>query len=207
MMMHARVRDDRRDRLRRARWRLRGAWQWPTFALVTLADAALLHWLPLAGDGTGWVPALLLAGCLNLIVVAVLGGLGGWALRRRRPDLPKVVADDYAGTTLIVALAGAFLAIGLAHRPEVVEGREAFADQSTAVRRWVAAYGDAFARAHVDGADTLRLEEDLFRTCVPGEDPKRWLCLIVDTTASPPVVRRDPNRESNASLNRPGGFR
>ncbi|MBA3326845.1 MAG: hypothetical protein H0T43_00895 [Solirubrobacterales bacterium] len=205
--MEAEARDERHARLRRARWRLRGAWQWPTFVTVTLSDAALLHWLPLAGDGTGWVPALLLAGCLNLIVVAVLGGLGGWALRRRRPDLPKVVADDYAGTAVIVALAGVFLAIGLVHRPAVLDGRQAFGDQSTAVRRWVLANGDAFARAHVDGADTLRLEDDLFRTCVPGEDPNRWLCLIVDTSSSPPLVRRDANRESNTSLNRPGGFR
>ncbi|MDQ3850324.1 MAG: hypothetical protein M3296_06895 [Actinomycetota bacterium] len=204
--MHA---DRPRERrwLRRLRWRTRGARQWPAFTVLTLGETALLHWLPLAGDGTGWVPALLLAGCLNLLVVAALGPLGGRLLRRRRPDLPRVVADDTAGTVLLAMLAGALLAIGLAHRPEVEARRAAFAEQSAAVREWVAVHGDAFQRTHVNGADTLRLERDLYRTCVPGIDPKRWLCLIVDTSASPPRVKHDFNREPNASLARAGGFR
>jgi hypothetical protein len=205
--MHDEASEERRARLRRLRWRMRGAWLWPTFAGVTLGDALLLHWLPLAGDGTGFIPALLLAACLNLIGVAVLGGLGGVLLRRRRPDLPQVVAQDYAGTAVVLAVAGVFLAVGLVHRPEVADDRAAFAAQSAAVRRWVAAFGDPLTRAHVDRADTLRLDEDLYRTCIPQIDPRRWLCVYVDTSAAPPAVRRDANRESNASLNRPGGFR
>src|SRR5436305_614852 len=35
----------------RLRWRLRGAWLAPLVALLTLADALLIHWRPLAGDG------------------------------------------------------------------------------------------------------------------------------------------------------------
>jgi hypothetical protein len=42
---------------------------------------------------------------------------------------------------------------------------------------------------------------------VPGPDPRRWLCLIVETGPSPPRVTRDPNHESNASFNPRGGFR
>lgn len=198
---------DRHPVLRRMRWRLRGASQWPVFLVVTLLEATLLRWLPLAGDGTGWIPALLLAGCLNLIAVAVLGGLVGLVLRRRRPDLPKEIADDYAGTALVLALAVVLVGIGLAHRPAVLAARDAFAAQSDAVRRWVEAEADPVHRANIDAADTLRLEDDLYRTCIPGPDPKRWLCVVVDTTHSPPKVRRDPNNESNTSLNRPGAFR
>lgn len=118
-----------------------------------------------------------------------------------------MVADDYAGVAVLVTLAAVFVAIGIAHRGEVLEERADFARQSAAVRRWVAAHGDAVARAGVDRANSLRLDENLFRTCVPGADPKRWLCLIVDTAAVPPRVTRDANRESNASLGRAGGFR
>jgi hypothetical protein len=167
----------------------------------------LLHWLPLAGDGTDWIAALLLAGSLNLIAVALLGGLGGIALRRRRPDLPKVVADDYAGTVALALVAVTFVAVGLVHRPEVADRRAALREQSRAVRTWVLAHGDAVARAHVNQADWLRVDTDLFRTCVPGIDPRRWLCLIVDTAPSPPRVTRDPSRESNASWNPRGSFR
>ena len=64
--------------------------------MATIVDVVLLHVLPIAGNGgTGWVPAFLLAGCLNVVAIAALGGIGGWLLRRRRPDLPKVVADEY----------------------------------------------------------------------------------------------------------------
>lgn len=189
------------------RWRLRGAWLWPTFVVVTVLEMGLLHWLPIAGEGSGFIAALLLAGCLNVIAVAALGGVGGFALRRRRPDLPKVVADDYAGLAALAVVGGAFVAAGLAHRPELIAHRHAFARQSLAVRLWVDANADDFARAHVNSADSVRVDEDLYRTCVPGPDPKRWLCLIVDTSHEPPVVRRDASRESNASQNPRGVFR
>ncbi len=192
---------------RRTRWRLRGAWQWPVFAVITLVDATLVHLLPLAGDGTGWVAALLLVGCFNLVAVAVLGRVGGALLRRRRPDLPAVVADDYAGTAALVSVALILLTAGLLHRPAVLAARDDFAAQSRQARRWVAAFGEPVHRANIERADSIKLEEDLYRTCVPENDPRRWLCLLVNTATSPPTVTRDPSGESNASLNRPGGFR
>src|SRR5213076_1553554 len=78
-----------RASLTRLRWRLRGAWMWPAFVALTVADALLLHQLPIATDGVDVVPALLLAGFLNLVVVAVAAPLAGRLLRRRRPDLPR----------------------------------------------------------------------------------------------------------------------
>ena len=205
--MNERVDERRRDRLRRARWRLRGALLWPTFAAATLVDAAIMHWLPIAGEGTHWVPALLLAGCLNVAAVALLGGLGGLALRHLCPSLPKVVADDRAGTAVLGLLAGTYLVAGLVHGPEVDAQRDAFSAQSVAVRRWIDANGNSFARAHVDRADSIRIEQDLYRTCVPRSAPRRHLCLIVDTSTSPPRVTRDSSGESNAELNGWRGFR
>ena len=201
------ARERRQAVRRRLRWRLRGAWLWPAFVLVTLLEVGLLHWLPIAGERSGFVPALLLAGCLNVGAIAVLGGLGGVALRRVRRDLPKVVADDYAGLAALGVVGAAFLVAGLVHRPELDADHEAFAQQSLAVRLWIEANGDDFARAHVDAADSVRVDTDLYRTCVPEPDPKRWLCLIVDTSRRPPTVRRDRSRESNASQNPRGVFR
>ena len=197
----------RRVGLQRLRWRLRGAWLWPTFVVVTVLEAGLLHWLPIAGEGSGPIPALLLAGCLNVAAVALLGGLGSVALRRVRRDLPKVVADDYAGVAALAFVAVAFLVAGLAHRPQLRAQREAFSAQSMAVRLWVQAHGDAFARAHVDSADSVLVDENLYRTCVPQPDPQRWLCLIVDTSQRPPHVKRDSSHESNALQNPRGVFR
>jgi hypothetical protein len=201
------TRERRRQGLRRLRWRLRGAWLWPAFVVVTVLEMGLLHWLPIAGSGSRWIAALLLAGCLNIAAIAVVGGLGGVVLRRMRGDLPKVVADDHAGLAALGIVGAAFVVAGLVHRPELNADREAFALQALAARRWVEANGDDFARAHVNAADSVLVDHDLYRTCVPQPDPRRWLCLVVDTSHRPPRVRRDASRESNASQNPRGLFR
>lgn len=201
------ARRSRADGLRRLRWRMSGAWLWPTFVVAIVLEMGLLHWLPIAGRSSGWIAALLLAGSLNLVAIVVLGGLGGLVLRRRRGDLPKVVADDYAGLAALAAVGLAFLTAGLVHRPELQAEHAAFHAQSLATRLWVQANGDDFARAHVDLADSVLVDTNLYRTCVPEPDPKRWLCLIVDTSRRPPHVRRDRSRESNASQNPRGVFR
>lgn len=192
----------------RLRWRLRGAVLWPAFAGLTLLDAVLLGRLPIAGDGgTGFVPALLLAGFANLIAVAVVGPLLGRRLRRRRADLPKVVAEDYAGTALVVAVTLALLAGGLLHRPAVVSARHDMAEQQLEARRYIARFAPAEFRVNALATDTLKLENGLFRTCAPGHDPLRWFCVIVTTGAGVPGIQVDHNRQSNASFNAPGGFR
>ena len=52
----------------------------------------------------------------------------------------------------------------------------------------------------------MRLEEDLYRACVPGPDPKRWLCLFVNTEQRPAGVALDHDRAPNAAYRRHGGF-
>ena len=186
--------------LRRARWRIRGAWQWPSFAVFTAGEAVMLHELPLTGSETGFVPALLLAAFLNLVAVAVLAPLAGARLRRYRPDLPKIVAADYAGTGLIVLIFGGLLAGGLAHRPAAREEARDFAAQSAAVRMYVAHHAAPVFRANIGRADTWRIEPDRFRTCVPGPDPRRSLCLLVNTDQSPPGITVDPSRAPNSTF-------
>src|SRR5262245_17358113 len=55
----------------RLRWRMRGAWQWPAFAALTVVDALLIALLPFQGDGPDLIGALLIAGFANLLAVAV----------------------------------------------------------------------------------------------------------------------------------------
>jgi hypothetical protein len=195
-------------RLRRLRWRLRGAWLWPTFAVATVVDVVLLHYLPIAGNGgTDWVPGFLLAGCINVVVIAALGGLGGWALRRRRRDLPKVVADDRAGTALVLLVTAAFLGLGIAHRPALRAHTDDLAAQAVAARQWFASQAPAEYRRHVDAADTLQIAPELYRTCVPGDHAERWLCVYLDTSDRPVTARRDTSGASNARFDPSGGFR
>jgi hypothetical protein len=186
---------------------MRGAWLWPTFVLLTLVDGIALEALPIAGDGPGGVvPGVLLAGFANLIAIATLAPLLGRRLRRRRPDLPRAVADNYAGTALLCAMTLALLGLGLLHRPSVVAADDDLRAQAAAVHDYVVAQAPEY-RDGIALADAMRLEEDLYRTCVPGPDPKRWLCLFVNTDQRPAGVTLDQDRAPNSTYRRHGGFR
>jgi hypothetical protein len=188
----------------RLRWRLRGATMWPAFLLALVVDALLLHFLPIAGDrGPSLFPALLLAGFFNLAVVAVGAPLAGTVLRRRRPGLPRVVADDRAGTVLLGCLALALLAVGLAHRPTVQAEAREFERQAASARRYIAAVAGRPFHDNLDRMDSVKHGPDLYRTCVPGDDPRRAFCVIVTTDQDPPGVTRDPDQRPNATVSGP----
>ena len=182
---------------RRLRWRLRGATTWPTFAACMVIDMVVLIELPAWSYDANLVDAFVIAGTANLAVVAVAGPLGGVVLRRRRPDLPRLIARDYTCTALLVLVAAGFLVAGLAHRPQVLGSERSFQAQSDAARRYVASQAPAQYRAHIDRADSVRLSTNLYRTCVPGNDPQQALCLFIDTSRSPPGVRLDSSRAPN----------
>lgn len=188
----------------RLRWRWRGALQWPLFFALTVLDALILGQLPIAGDGgTDFVPALLLAFFFNLLAVAVVAPLASMRLRRRRADLPKVVADDYAGAALLVVVTAGFVVGGLIHRPNVQDAERDFMVQQQTARRFVATRAPREFRGRAAESNTLVLGEDYYRTCVPGPNPRRWFCLFIDTDESPPGVTIDTNRVSNEALSRP----
>jgi hypothetical protein len=170
------------------------------YAAAVLGDGVLLDRLPVSGAGTGLVGGLLLASVLNLLVVAGLAPVAGVVVRRRRGDLPVFVARDYAARGLIVALAGFLALLGIVNRPEADAERRALAEQAVAVRGYVESQAPAAYRREIDLADTLEVEANLFRTCVPGGESGRWLCVFVDTTEDPPGVTLDPSREPNSAF-------
>lgn len=192
--------------LARMRWRIRGAWQWPAFTVLTLLDGLLLLELPFYDDGPGnLVAGVLLAGFANLFCVAVLAPVVGTRLRRRRPDLPRIVARDYAGTALLCATTLALVAAGIAHRPALARDRDDLRAAVASAHEYVVAQAPAY-RAGLAGIDAMRVDADLYRTCVPGPDPRRWLCLFVTTDQRPAGVTVDPDRAPNTVYRRHGGF-
>lgn len=186
----------------RLRWRLRGALQWPLFALLTVVDAVLLRVLPIAGTGTPLPQALLLAMFFNLVAVAGLGRVLAWAVRRRRPDLPAVVAEDRAGVTLLCTVTAALVLGGVLHAPQRDEAQRDLRAQQEAVRAFVLAHGTPVHRANLDRMDTDQLGADFFRTCVPGDEPRDVapLCLLIDTSTEPPRLDVDSVRTPNRRL-------
>lgn len=192
--------DGLRAAVRRLRWRLSGAWLLPTFALCVLVETPLLHELPIAGESTGIVGAFLLAGVLNLIVMAAIAPGAGLLLRRRTPSLPKAVASDRAGTGLLLGLLVVLAVIGVLHHGDVVKAGDDEARQLAAARSFVRATGEPEYVAHLDRPSVWRPADFLFRTCFPGKDPAKNLCVYVDMTGDNPVVRRDPDQQPNSVI-------
>ena len=179
---------------RRLRWRLRGARLWPAFAVLTLLDGVLVHVNPIAGDSTGILGGVLLAGFFNLAALVVLAPMVSRLLRRARP--PEI-ADDRAGTIVIVGVTVALAAIGLAHAGAVDRANRAMADQLAAARRYFASEAPPEYRVNRAHIDTWKQSDNFFRTCIPGPDRDHALCVFVSTDTRPPSVRLDPNHVPN----------
>jgi hypothetical protein len=176
---------------------MRGAWLWPAFFALCAVDGALIALLPpFDGAPEDIVGAMLMAGFANLAAIAVLGPLAARALRRRRPDLPRVVAYDYAGTALVLALGLALLAAGLLHRPAVAAEQGDEDAMFAAVQAYVGAHAAQWRRG-LGRIDAVQLAPEVYRACVPGDDPRRSLCLIVDTDRRPAGVVRDDSMRPN----------
>ena len=189
----------------RVRWRLRGAWMWPTFVAITLLDGLLLHLLPPIGTGVDLIPAILLATFGNLIVI---GALAPWLARRtwnRRPAAepgapPKAqleVLTDRIGTGLLLATVVGVVAAGLAARPTVVSETEDTERNAQAFRSLVLSRGDPELIRNLETANTVRLGEDFFRTCVARDDRRHYFCAFIDTSKRPPDVDVDGSAEPN----------
>lgn len=185
----------------RLRWRMRGAWQAPTFAVLTLLEAVLLNRLPVSGDdGSNIVGAFLLCGFFNLAIVALVAPLAARLLRKRtRPDVPRSVTQDRAATALMCALALGLLAIGIAHRPSVRAAEDEYAVHLGAVRQYVFHQAPPEFRAGVGSEEVWKQKDGFYRTCVPGPNPRRSLCLFVETDGIA-TVTLDPDQQSNSRI-------
>lgn len=195
--------EDRDESIWRARlrWRLRGAWQAPAFAGFTLLEAVLLNRLPISGDeGIDPIGGFLLCGFFNLAIVAFLAPVAARLARRRRPSaLPLGVLQDRVATSLMGALAVGLLAIGIAHHADVEESRREYERQLVAVRAYVAHQAPPEFRAGIGAESVWKQKDDFYRTCVPGPDPRRNLCLYVETDGVT-TVTRDPDMQSNSRI-------
>jgi hypothetical protein len=190
---------------RRLRWRLRGAWMWPSFLLLTLVDGVLLVVLPpYEGGPPALFPAVILALFLNLLAVSVLAPLVGLAVRRRRPDLPRFVAADYAGAGLLVGLSAVLVLAGFAHRSGHAAEDARLQSVAKAMHDYVVSSAPEY-QAGLRHIDAIRTEPDHYRACVPGADERHSLCLFVRTDQHPPGITVDTDQEPNGAFHRPPG--
>jgi hypothetical protein len=168
--------------LARIRWRLRGAWLWPSFVMLTVLDAIIGHVLPPAGDGQGPVSAALVGLLLNLLGVILLRRPFGALVRRAHRDLPRVVAQDYGGTIVVLGVTAILLTAGLAHHARVTADGNARSDAITRAQAWIGAHAPAEFRRNVVRVSTYEIKPgSIYRECVPSADSGRTYCVVVNT--------------------------
>ena len=166
--------------LARLRWRRRGAWLWPAFLALTLADAFIGYRLPPAGDSQTIFAAALLGGILNLIGVVVLSWPVSLVLRRVRRDLPAVVARDYAGVVVVAAVTAALTGLGLAHRGTVLQHSAAAREAAVRAEAWIGTRAPDAFRREAARLNTFTIEAGrLYRACATSADGSRSYCVIV----------------------------
>jgi hypothetical protein len=173
---------------------------WPAFAVLTIVDAVVGHQLPPAGDTESVFAAALLGCGLNLAGVVLLSWPIGALIRRARPDLPMVVARDYGGTLVIVAVTASLLAVGLAHRSTVLAHRDALREAMVRAEAWIGDRAPAEFRREVASMSVFTIQEGrIYRACVRSERA-RTFCVVVDDRRPFQHSVRPAGSEPNSGL-------
>jgi hypothetical protein len=192
----------------RLRWRLIGAWRWPLFVLLTVADALVVRSLPPSGERAELIPALIIASFGNLILI---GLVAPWLARRlaarRGEHLPpsrfppahrsEVLVDRVASVLLALGFVG-LVAAGLGNQKVVIAASRAADRAAVASRAYVMSHAPAeVQRNFEDTADTVELSSGYFRICGAYNNRLKAYCMYVDTTHRRTSVRFDPNPMPN----------
>lgn len=182
------------------------------FVAATALDALLLHLLPPVATGVAIVPALIVATFGNLFLVGAVAPFLARRLHRRLAPAPSAVRDgsgpaagpslaqvrDRTASALLAAGALGLLATGLATRPLVVTETEATEENAQLARDYVERHGSAEVRRNLDTANSHRLADGRFRTCVSLDNRFRAFCMFVDTVRDQVVL--DPDRRPNGQV-------
>jgi hypothetical protein len=167
--------------LLRLRWRLHGAWMWPAFLALAVLDGVIVHLLPPLGDSASVLGGMLVGVFLSLIGIVVLGPLLGWGLRRVRRDMPRVVARDYAGTAVVIAVSALLLALGLQHRQQIAADASALRDAESRALAYIGDRAPSQFRANLQSLNTFEVQPRLiYRVCVSNLPGTEDWCVIVD---------------------------
>jgi len=95
------------------------------------------------------------------------------------------------------------VAAGLAARPLVVSETQDTERNAKAFRNLILNSGDDELIRNLETANTIRLGEDFFRTCVARDDRRHYFCAFIDTSKHPADVDVDGSAEPNSTFKAP----
>ena len=187
----------------RTRWRLVGAWMWPAFVVLGVADGIIGHQLPLAGDTQSVVGGVVIGLILNLIGVVVLSRPLGWLLRTWRSDLPPAIARNYGGTACVALVTIGLLAIGLSQHPNIDGDRAAMRDATERAAAYIGDHAPEPFRVDASHLNMVAIQSgSVYRVCVANPRGTRDYCVIVNEDKPPSDSVVPAGSESNETLSR-----
>jgi hypothetical protein len=164
----------------RTRWRWRGAWMWPTFVVMAIADGWIGHALPINPPSQSVISGIVVGLVLNLICIVVLSPAIGALLRRVRPDLPVAIARNYAGVLCVLLVTAGFVGVGLAKRSTITHDSAAMHDAIVRAAAYIGDHAPAPFAARADHLDVIAIEEgSIYRVCVDNAQQTRDYCVVV----------------------------
>jgi hypothetical protein len=107
------------------------------------------------------------------------------------------VLKDRTAVVLLALTTLGLIVAGLAARPLIVSETRETERNAELVRDHVLSEAPAEVQRNLETANTVKLEDGYFRTCVNYDDRTRAYCLFVDIEAEPPIVRKDPSTLPN----------
>ncbi len=187
---------------RRLRWRFRGAWQWPTFVVATLLDGLILHLLPPTGPDFDPIFGIFVATFVNLFLIGAVAPWLAKRLHRRATQQPSAlgavpleVVRDRTATALLLIGVGGLIAAGLGNREVIVSETRATEENQRLVRDYIDRQRSDELNRNSGSANSIRLEDGYFRTCIRLDDTRKRHCVFVDTKKG--EVVRDPDSRRN----------
>jgi hypothetical protein len=187
----------------RTRWRWRGAWMWPAFVVLAIADGWIGHALPINPPRQSVISGIVVGLVLNLICIVVLSPVFGALLRRVRRDLPVQIARNYAGVLCVLLVTVGFVGIGLAKRSTITHDSAAMHDAAVSAAGYIGDHAPAAFAARAAQLDVLAIEDgSIYRVCVDNAAGTRYYCVVVREGL--PFARsvRPDGSEPNAALAR-----
>lgn len=174
---------------------------WPSFVALTFADALIIHHVPFSGDSASLVSGWLISVILNLIAIVLLTPLVARVVRRVRPDMPRLVARDYAGTVIAVAVTALLVGAGLSHRQSVEADRSALANAVARAQTYIGAHAPSQFRESPGSIDTYVLQaRTIYRSCVSNITRTHYYCVVVSRVPASGMAVHYAGSEPNSLL-------
>jgi hypothetical protein len=165
----------------RLRWRLRGAWLWPLFVVLSLVDAVIVNQFPLTGNAASLTAGWLLGVILNLLAIVVLTAPITRLVRRLSSDMPRVVARDYAGAVAVIGVTVSLLSLGLIHRHVITNALNDLNDATARAEAYIGAHAPAQFQKDLNRLSTYAVQQpNIYRICASDPAGQRFYCVVVN---------------------------